>query len=225
MGGNLNETDALNMARSAPPGQKNPFAANIQGPAPMPQLSDEEVDHRAFFDHTTPTFNFRYALRSFRRELTRARRYGRALSVCVVIVDGLQGIMNEYGVFAAEQCVQAAAESLIVCCRADVDMVSRYADDRYMLLLPETPGTGASVLCERIRKKFLTLEIPHQWYKIKLTCSVGISYYPGHGGGVEELIAQADLAAETVQEHGGNGILYAPESPDPDSGNESETWG
>jgi hypothetical protein len=59
MGGNLNETDALNMARSAPPGQKNPFAANIQGPAPMPQLSDEEVDHRAFFDHTTPTFNFR----------------------------------------------------------------------------------------------------------------------------------------------------------------------
>jgi hypothetical protein len=35
-------------------------------------------------------------------------------------------------------------------------------------------------------------------------------------------MAQADLAAETVQENGGNGIAYAPEGSD--SGPAGESW-
>jgi diguanylate cyclase (GGDEF)-like protein len=100
-------------------------------------------------------------------------------------------------------------------------MVGRYGEDRFILFLPETPGTGAAVLCERVRKKFVQLEIQFQWHKIGLTASIGISYYPGHGGDVEELIAQADLAAEEIQEHGGNGIAYAPETPDQQTPGES----
>jgi diguanylate cyclase (GGDEF)-like protein len=223
MGGNLNEADALELIKRGgqPPG-KNPYAASLQN---MQQntLTDDQIDRRAFFDEVTPTYNFRYMLRSFHRELVRARRYKRPLSACIVIIDGLNTVTHQYGTFALEQCIMAASETLINSVRPDVDMVGRYGDDRFMLLLPETPGTGASVLCERIRKKFLSLEIAFQWYKIALTTSIGISYYPGHGGGVEELIAQADLAAEVVQEHGGNGIAYAPESPDPESGTES--WG
>lgn len=218
VGGNLNENDALNLAKS---GGKNPFIANLAGMAAR-ELSDEEIDRRAFFDQVTPTYNFRYMLRVLHRELVRANRYRRSLSCCIVILDGLEAILNQYGRSAVDQCIMLAAETLIGCCRVDVDMVGRYSDDRFMLMLPETPGTGAAMLCERIRKKFLTLEIMFQWYKLGLTTSIGISYFPGHGGGVEELIAQADLAAEAVQERGGNGIAYAPESADLDAG--SESW-
>jgi len=215
MGANLNEADALNLVKTG--GAKNPFAQNIPNIEER-KLSDEEIDQRAFFDIYTPTYNFRYLLRSMHRELVRARRYKRPLSVIVVILDGLKGILEQYGSVPLEQAIFAGAETLIRASRADVDMVGRYGEDRFILLLPETPGTGASVLCERIRKQFMKLEIQHQWYKIPLTCSIGIAYHPGHGGGIEELIAQADLAAEVVQEHGGNGIAYAPESPDPEAG-------
>lgn len=221
MGANLNEAEALNLVKTG--GAKNPFVASIPT-VEQRQLTDEEIDQKAFFDVYTPTYNFRYLLRSMHRELIRARRYKRALSIAVVIIDGLHNIMTQYGHFALEQCIMAGAETLIKACRADVDMVGRYGEDRFILLLPETPGTGAAVLCERIRKDFLKLDIQHQWYKIPLTCSIGIAYHPGHGGGIEELIAQADLAAEVVQEHGGNGIAYAPESPDPEVG-ASETYG
>jgi len=225
MGGNLNEADALDLVKrgGAMPGPvKNPYAAQLPDVQPR-QLSEDEIEYRAIFDTATPTYNFRYILRTCHRELVRARRYKRPLSVVIVIIDGLDKVKSQYGHFAFDQCVMASAETLITCCRRDVDMVGRYGDDRFMLVLPETPGSGAAVLCERIRKKFLTVEIQHQWYKIALTTSIGISYYPGHGGGVEELIAQADLAAEIVQEHGGNGIAYAPEAPEQDGTGDS--WG
>ncbi|HEY9719964.1 MAG TPA: GGDEF domain-containing protein [Trichormus sp.] len=211
MGQNLNEAEALDMVKNASKaGAPNPFAASI--PMAEQEMTDDQIDHKAFFDFQTPTYNFRYMLRAFKRELTRARRYKRSLSVSVVIVDGLMEILNQYGHLALESAIQESAATLIRCCRADVDMVGRYGEDRFFLLLPETPGTGAAVLAERIRKKFNQIEIPHQWYKLKFTASIGISYYPGHGGDVEELIAQADLAAEVVQERGGNGVCYAPES-------------
>lgn len=210
----VNEAEALEMMKQAKTtGAPNPFAQRLPAPEEV-QLSDEDIERRAFFDLYTPTYNFRYMLRTFQRELTRAKRYKRAVSLCVVIVDNLTSILEQYGHLALENALAMASETLIQCCRADVDMVGRYGEDRFMLILPETPGTGAAVLAERIRKKFLQLEITHQWYKLKLSCSIGISYYPGHGGGVEEIIAQADLAAETVQERGGNGVCYAPETPD-----------
>jgi diguanylate cyclase (GGDEF)-like protein len=218
VGSNLNENELLSLLRT---GGKNPYLSDLEGLAKR-GLTDEEVDQRAFFDDKTPTYNFRYMLRLFHRELIRANRYRRPLSVCIIIVDALANVMKEYGQAAVDLCIMASAETLISCCRSDIDMVGRYADDRFMIMLPETPGTGAAVMSERIRKKMQSLEIMHQWYKIKLTASIGIAYFPGHGGGVEELIAQADLAAESVHEHRGNGIAYAPESSDLDMG--SESW-
>jgi diguanylate cyclase (GGDEF)-like protein len=218
VGGHINEADALNLVRS---GGKNPYSELHL--FERTELSEDEIEQRAFFDQYTPTFNFRYMMRTFKRELTRARRYRRPLAVAIVIIDGLPGVFHQYGAHALDQCIMSSAETLILSCRADIDMVGRYGEDRFMLILPETPGSGAAILCEKIRKKFLDLEIDFNWYRIQLTTSVGISYYPGHGGDVEELIAQADLAAETVQENGGNGIAYAPET----SGSEvsGESWG
>jgi GGDEF domain-containing protein len=48
--------------------------------------------------------------------------------------------------------------------------------------------------------------IQSQWNKIALSCSIGISQYPG-GDSLEELIAQAELFAELVLEQGGNGVF------------------
>jgi diguanylate cyclase (GGDEF)-like protein len=129
------------------------------------------------------------------------------LSVCVVVVDGYHGIFHSYGALAIEQATAMASETLIRSCRADVDLVGRYGEDRYLLILPETPGPGAAVLAERVRERFASLLITSQWNKIAMSVSVGISQYPG-GDSLEELIAQAELFAELVQEErGGNGVF------------------
>jgi diguanylate cyclase (GGDEF)-like protein len=204
---NLNESEALELLR-APGAQQSLFAPRAQE---KQELSDEEVDRRAFFDDQTPTYNFRYMLRAFRREITRARRYKRPLSIAVVIVDGLLDMLNQHGVLALESALLQTSEALIRSCRQDVDMVGRYGDDRFLLILPETPGDGAMVLAERIRKKVSGMTVSHQWHKIPLGVSMGIAHFPSHGDDIEELIARADVAAEIVQEAGGNGASFAPD--------------
>ena len=180
-------------------------------PEKVREMTDDEVDVKAFYDHETATFNFRYLVRCMRRELTRAHRYKRPLSLVVLIIDNYKMISMEYGVLAIESAMQEAAEAIITSCRADVDMVGRYGEDRYIVLLPETPGVGAGALAERVRKKFEDIVMRHQWHEIKLSASIGVAHFPGHGKDIESLIAQADVAAETAQERGGNRVCFAPE--------------
>jgi diguanylate cyclase (GGDEF)-like protein len=200
VGLNINESEALDLVQN--PGTPNIFS---QPQVVREDLSEEEIDRRAFFDKDTPTYNFRYMLRSLRRELTRARRYKRSLSVCVVVIDGYADIFHSYGVLAIEGAINSASETLIRACRADVDMVGRYGEDRFLLILPETPVEGAGILAERIRAKFENLSVVSQWNKIKLSSSIGIAQFPD-AQGLEEIIAQAEVAAEMVMEKGGNGV-------------------
>lgn len=173
--------------------------------------TQDDIDRIAFFDDTRPVYNYRYLLRKFRREMSRSRRYNRPVSVVVVALDGLRNIAREYGYLSAESAVLTAAETINSCIRSDVDLAGRYGDDKFILVLPETPGNGAGVLCERIRKKFESIQIKHQWYVIPVTASLGISHFPGHGTECAELIARADIASEKVQGRGGNGVGFAPE--------------
>jgi diguanylate cyclase (GGDEF)-like protein len=207
---NLNEKEALELLKN-PDTKRNIFA-----PAePVRELTDDEVDMRAFYDRQTPTYSFRYLVRNFRRELTRSYRYKRYVSILVVAVDNLNRIGQEYGVLALDSAIAAAADVLINTCRSDVDMVGRYMEDRFIVLCPETPGRGAMVLAERIRKKFEGIAIQHQWHTIRVNASIGIAYFPGHGKDIESLIAQADLATEIVCDRGGNGVCFAPELSEP----------
>lgn len=203
-GYNINEAEALDLIQN--PNKPNIFA---QPQIIREDLTEEQIDHRAFFDKDTPTYSFRYMMRALRREITRARRYKRALSVSVVVIDGYANIFHSYGVLAIESAIANASETLIRACRADVDMVGRYGEDRFLLILPETPGAGAGVLAERIRAKFENLSIVSQWNKVKMSCSIGICQYPT-AQELEEMIAQAEIAAEIVMERGGNGVCIDP---------------
>jgi diguanylate cyclase (GGDEF)-like protein len=201
---NINEQEALDMLRN-PAVQKSIFSPEDA----VRELSDDEIDMRAFYDRETPTYNFRYLIRTIRRELTRSIRYKRNVSLLVVLVDNFLKIGQEYGMLATDSVISAASEALINSCRSDVDMVARYGEERFLVLLPETPGKGASVLAERIRKRFEAISIPHHWNNIRVFSSIGIAHFPGHGNDMESLIAQADLAAEIVAERGGNAVGFA----------------
>lgn len=177
------------------------------------ELTEEEIEAIAFFDPLTPNFKFAYILRVLRRELKRAKRYGRPLSVLVVAFDGAMSIEGRHGGIAQDEVLRSAGATLNSLVRNDVDLVGRYLNERFVVIAPETPGKGAAILAERIRKKFESLVFKIQWHEILLTTSIGIAYFPGHGADPEELIVQADMATEFIEKRGGNGIAYAPEQP------------
>lgn len=174
-------------------------------------LTHDDVERIAFYDDLAPVYNFKYFMRKLDRELRRSKRYNRPLSVLCVAFSGIQRIGQNFSSIAQDNAVYWVGENLLISTRMDVDMVGRFGDERFLVVLPETPGSGATIVAERMRKRFEDNCIQHQWHKIYLQASVGIAYFPGHGTGASELVAKADLAAEMVQQRGGNGTAFCPE--------------
>jgi diguanylate cyclase (GGDEF)-like protein len=172
-------------------------------------ITEEELEMLTFYDGTKGIYKLRYFMQALFRELKRSKRYNRTTSVVVAAIDGHANILKQYGQQTTDQIVGAVVALLLAGARSDIDTIGRISADRYVLLLPETPGRGAQVLCDRLQKKLSLQEHKHNWYVIPVTLSFGVSYYPGHANDPTELIARADLACEFVQERGGGNIAFA----------------
>lgn len=174
-------------------------------------LTHDDVERIAFYDELAPVYNFRYLMRKLDREMRRSKRYNRPLSVLMVAFQNLMNIGRQYSHQAQDDAIVWVGNTLNELTRIDVDMVARFGDERFILILPETPGNGAAIVAERVRKKFEDNPISYMWHKIHLEASVGIAYFPGHGTQAQELVAKADLAADLVISRGGNGTAFCPD--------------
>lgn len=143
---NLNALDPFEYSN---PNEPNIFSSQQQ-PVVQAALTDEQVDFRAFFDTDTPTYNFRYLLRMLRRELKRSVRYNRPLTAGVVVLDNFMNVFQQYGALAVESVISQSSEAIVKSTRTDVDMVGRYAEDRFLLMLPETGTEPAVLLAENM---------------------------------------------------------------------------
>lgn len=117
-------------------------------------LTQEDVERIAFYDDITPVYNFRYLLRKLDREVRRSKRYNRPLSIMIVAIGGLQKIQAEFGDQIHLNTLIFVANQLNAASRTDIDMVARYGDDRFLLMLPETPGSGAVIVADGFARSF-----------------------------------------------------------------------
>ncbi len=175
-------------------------------------LTHDDVERIAFFDDLSPVYNFRYLMRKLDREMRRSKRYNRPMSILIIAFPDLNRINLDYGLKTLERFVSFIGHILLTSTRMDIDMIGRYSDDRFVLILPETPGDGAAIVAERLRKKFEQTPMEHQWHQIGAHASIGIAHFPGHGTDEHELFAKADLACDIVVERGGNKWTFCLES-------------
>lgn len=172
-------------------------------------LTDEEIEALAFFDAETPCLKFQYMLRMLRRELKRGKRFNRPIAVLVVAVDSFANIAKVHGPSAGDAMLAFVGDRLNAVTRSDIDLAGRYVNERFLIILPETPGKGATIAAERLRKDVEASVMQWQWHKLQVTVSIGIAHRPGHAGEAEELIVQADMACESVERTGGNNVAIA----------------
>ena len=83
--------------------------------------------------------------------------------------------------------------------------VARYGGDEFVVLLPETPCSGASGVADahtpanRIRQHSQRARQP-----VHTTVSIGVASYPDHGNNLEMIMEKADLAMYTSKAEGKN---------------------
>lgn len=108
------------------------------------------VERLAILDPLTGLFNRRHLAGRLHDELARCRRYGHALSLTAVDLDGFKRVNDVRGHDAGDKVLVRVADALQRTLRS-TDVVARIGGDEFVIIQPETTAEGAMLLAERLR--------------------------------------------------------------------------
>jgi diguanylate cyclase (GGDEF)-like protein len=160
----------------------------------------EEAQRLSLTDPLTGLSNYRYLRESLRREVERASRFGRALSVLALDLDHFKEVNDTYGHAAGDAVLAEFARRLRAEIR-EVDFAFRQGGEEFVVLLPETDASGAAVLAERLGTAVRRTPVivvsstggqPPR--RIPVTVSIGIAVFPYHGTTGAAVLEAADDA-------------------------------
>ncbi|MFK3984640.1 diguanylate cyclase [Micromonospora sp. NPDC050397] len=163
----------------------------------------EEAQRLSLTDPLTGLWNYRYLKESVRREVERASRFGRTISLLVLDLDRFKEVNDTYGHAAGDVVLTEFARRIRGVIR-EVDLAFRQGGEEFVLLLPETDARGAVTLAERlgaaIRDTPITIPGPAGAVPagpralIPVTVSIGIAVYPQHATTAVRMLDAADGA-------------------------------
>jgi len=169
----------------------------------------QRTEQLTITDDLTRLFNSRYLNLYLGREIKRCKRHGIPLSVIFLDLDGFKGINDQYGHLAGSGTLTEVGGILAEGVR-ESDILARYGGDEFVVVLPETPASGALVIAERLRRAIEEHRfLEPQGIAARISASFGISTYPDHALSPEGLIQKADQAMYRVKEREKNGIEVA----------------
>ncbi len=173
----------------------------------------------AAVDELTGLANRRQFQAALEREVQRARRYDRPLSLAILDLDHFKLFNDRCGHQAGDRALAAVGEILRTSLR-EVDVVARYGGEEFAVILPETAarGTGGArnpfPFLERLRRRIEETHIPgaEKLPAGKLTISGGVACFPDDATTVEDLVREADQSLYVSKSRGRNVITYRDKS-------------
>jgi diguanylate cyclase (GGDEF)-like protein/putative nucleotidyltransferase with HDIG domain len=145
-------------------------------------------------DSKTKLYNAEYFAKALEKELDRATRYERPLSVVLGDLDLLRNINNTYGHLAGDVVLIGVAEILQKNFRG-YDLVARFGGEEFAILMPETTPEEAFPRIEAVRKAIEEADftVSTSVTPIKATISFGIAGRNGVQKSAEEIVHDADV--------------------------------
>jgi len=164
-------------------------------------LKNEELEQLAIRDTLTGLYNRRKLDTSFAREVERAARYGRPLSVIMVDVDYFKAVNDTHGHPVGDAVLIETARLLQAALRTS-DILGRWGGEEFLIICPETPIETAVPLAERLRSDYEQCEFSGAGH---LTASFGVAAHRA-GHHVEDILLGADKALYQAKKSGRNRV-------------------
>ena len=174
------------------------------------QLS-REVRENSVRDPLTGCFTRGHALEVIDAELRRARRSQAPVTLIVFDVDRLKDVNDRHGHLCGDAVLATIGARMREVLRGS-DLKCRYAGEKFLVLLPETPLAGAKRVAETLRREVADRAVSWAGEDLHITASVGLTpALPGEVN-VQAIIARADHALDRAKDEGGNCVRIAAET-------------
>ena len=162
-------------------------------------------------DELTGLHNRKYLLERMEQEISRAKRYATPLSLLLFDLDFFKSVNDIYGYEWGDVLLKSIADKLRQVIRKE-DILTRYGDEEYVVVLPNTPEDNAFLFAERFRKEVERMEfIPAgEEERHPVTISGGIATFPCIPDTEEDantIIRYAEHALYNAKKRGKNKIV------------------
>ncbi len=168
-----------------------------------------EVQRLAVTDELTGIYNRRGIFELGVREVERARRYSRPLSVIMFDVDHFKQVNDSYGHSAADEVLTQIAARWRKVTR-QVELLGRYGGEEFIVLVAEATAADAYSVGERLRLAVGDTPFNTRAGSINVTISFGVADLTPEIRELESLIDRADRLLYQAKEAGRNRGMMKP---------------
>jgi diguanylate cyclase (GGDEF)-like protein len=176
-------------------------------------LHEEDVEnayHLAIYelvsrDGLTEVYNKRKYEEEVQRELARALRHSRPLSLIIFDLDEFKQINDTYGHLCGDFVLKQVASLARDLVRPE-QVLARVGGDEFVILAPETSAEGAETLASKLRDRIVGLDHRYGDLKISLTCSFGVAELAEGMSTPQDLYRAADSALLMAKRNGRNRV-------------------
>jgi diguanylate cyclase (GGDEF)-like protein len=152
------------------------------------------------------------------REIRRAIRYRRALSLAICDLDHFKAVNDTHGHQCGDRILCEFVKSVNELIRTDSDWLARYGGEEFLLVLPETSLENAYRLAERLRTQIASKGFEYQGEKITITASFGLTGFKPETAPeilqAEALLNRADKLLYQAKSEGRNRVVSGPFAPE-----------
>ncbi len=166
----------------------------------------EEINRLATIDGLTGLLNHRTFQRGFEVMLAREERRAGTLSLLICDIDHFKKINDNYGHPFGDKVLKEVAGILRRAARS-VDIAARYGGEEFALVLEGSGEQGGLQMAERVRQEIENMVLHNENEPVRVTLSLGLAVYPGHGVDKERLIRRADQALYRAKKQGRNRVV------------------
>jgi len=172
------------------------------------RTANEENRRLSITDPLTGAHNRRFLMEQLPREIERAARYGRQLSVVMCDIDHFKKINDTHGHIIGDEVLKSFVAGLQRTVRA-CDWVARYGGEEFIVVLPETNVENAAVAAEHLRSHAAAAAFTAAGEPFTVTASFGVSGWKDvvpQGQTLDALIGRCDSGVYASKAAGRNRV-------------------
>jgi diguanylate cyclase (GGDEF)-like protein len=159
-----------------------------------------EAAKPSFTDPLTGLANQRYLEMFLQQEISRSERFGQPISIILIDIDDFEQLNQIDGQEAADRCLVAIGAGIRRMLR-EYDVIARYKDDEFVVVLPECDITAAHDAAARLHAALSGQVLP-----LRARFSAGVATYPAYGKTIDDLLSSAHHALNRAKFAGKNTI-------------------